>query len=665
MLEYKRKTATLEADLRDVQKRALYHDDHLRIVDAWWSQLLDEVTLLSGDRTSAPPVAVAFPTALQFKGSAEFSEHLNQKAKEIRAKVAQIFSNISNAAPADVEELQRKLSDLMAEHREMQVKFDRLRAEKEELGERLETASLRYLKAEKRLDRNKSAAVAKLEQQAYAGTGNAAGSGIGGVENGFDSRGQVNGVVEDDGKLEAAQLALKEATATVNKQKEQLDALLAENKSLLEQLTAANSKLLGLTDEDYARTDLFKTFKAQHEEVIKRINHLEATNIQLRREAEQLQAERTAYKSQIKSEAENLTGEIESQLERTEADLSRVRSGRDEIIAELTMRKASQEQERTAVQLMKEMVGAKDDRIEGLEAEVQRLRSQLEAPSSEQTSPDIESLDLTELRKKYVQLEQSFASVNNELPAMEKAYKRSMAMASKKVMDFDKLEDKVSMLIAEKSKADQKYFAARKDMDIRSNEIRALRAQNAKSSEIITQLKEVEGSTRTLLAVLEKQMSELRLMNESLAGENKKLSLSAGEANSRLESLKSQVSELSNLMRSKDATVSSAKQQTLSLETELEQLRIKYEHAQKEKAQWKAKSLANGSTEEENLRVSQPFAIVIYIANMVPATRSLHRLQGQLQGHGSQNVRSCVLPPMRGGSHEEPYEEMSQLRQGL
>lgn len=64
MLEYKREKATLESQLRDIQKRSVEHDDHLRIVDAWWTQvcktfaallydvsnfcqLLDEITLLA------------------------------------------------------------------------------------------------------------------------------------------------------------------------------------------------------------------------------------------------------------------------------------------------------------------------------------------------------------------------------------------------------------------------------------------------------------------------------------------------------------------------------------------------------------------------------------------------------------------------------------------
>jgi hypothetical protein len=39
MLEYKREKATLESQLKDVQKRSSDHDDHLRVIDVWWSQV--------------------------------------------------------------------------------------------------------------------------------------------------------------------------------------------------------------------------------------------------------------------------------------------------------------------------------------------------------------------------------------------------------------------------------------------------------------------------------------------------------------------------------------------------------------------------------------------------------------------------------------------------
>jgi len=41
MREYKREKATVESLLRDLEHRSRYHDDHLRIIDAWFEQVSD------------------------------------------------------------------------------------------------------------------------------------------------------------------------------------------------------------------------------------------------------------------------------------------------------------------------------------------------------------------------------------------------------------------------------------------------------------------------------------------------------------------------------------------------------------------------------------------------------------------------------------------------
>jgi len=569
---------------------------------------------------------------------------LAAKSKEIKSKLQNLFTNLSSSRgqqPSSVQDLQAKLTKLLASQKEYLVKLDRLRTQKDELSERLEAASLRYIKAEKRLDRAKSSAVAKLEQQAIAGTGNNAGSGIGGVE---DVE-MTNGIEEESA---SSSTAYKEAKSVVAKQKEQLDTVTAENKALTEQLTAASTRLSSLNEDDYARTELFKQFRIQHEDVIRRINHLEATNIQLREDAEKYQAERTTYRVQVESENEILTGELESQLQRVDADLTRIRSARDELNAELSMRKANQDQDHTATQHIKELVGAKDDRIAAAELEVERLRSHIEQQSSEPTQrPEIETMDLQELRNAYETLKREFESINQELPALQSAYKRVQALATKKVMDFTALEEKVQILAAEKSKADQKYFAARKDMDTRISEVRTLRIQNSKSSEIITQLKDVETSNRTLLGNLEKQLSEMKQSNTSIMADNKKLESTTREATSKSDTLKNQVSELTNLLKTKDSNNSSTKQRIQAVEQENEKLKVKLEQSQKERDTWKQKSLSNQSGEEEMLRVSSPENLPDYAKLTSLDSCVVHYLSKGFQEYDLEDLWSSFLQPLR------------------
>jgi hypothetical protein len=39
MQEYSRKAQTAESRLEELHKRSVHHDDHLRIIDAWWRQV--------------------------------------------------------------------------------------------------------------------------------------------------------------------------------------------------------------------------------------------------------------------------------------------------------------------------------------------------------------------------------------------------------------------------------------------------------------------------------------------------------------------------------------------------------------------------------------------------------------------------------------------------
>lgn len=39
MQEYKRDKVTLEAKVKELSKAITYHDDHLRIIDAWFKQV--------------------------------------------------------------------------------------------------------------------------------------------------------------------------------------------------------------------------------------------------------------------------------------------------------------------------------------------------------------------------------------------------------------------------------------------------------------------------------------------------------------------------------------------------------------------------------------------------------------------------------------------------
>ncbi|KAK4192068.1 BRE1 E3 ubiquitin ligase-domain-containing protein [Podospora australis] len=598
MQEYKREKGSLEHRVQQLEKNSKDHDDHIRIFDAWMLQLLQEIELsveaaIPTLSSRASEDSLLYTSALSFKDSEDFQKHLNEKASAFQSKAKAILKRLGAArgeVKPEVSQLESQVKALLAQQKELNAKVDSLEADKAALQEQYDQATLKAIKAERKLDRVRSAQVQKMEQQALA-SATTRPSGI--DENGDSS--MSNG---DNG---AYKVQYQEAAAVVAKQNQQIDAALQENKALVEENSALKVKKEVLSDEDYVRTDVFKHFKLQNEDLIKRINHAEATNKQLREEAEKLRSERTEWKTKLETEAQVVTLELEDQIQQKDQDLTRIRSTRDELVAEVTMRKASQDQEKTAIIHMKELVEAKAGRISQLESELERLRP-VEDVEMAGVQSNLESLSSDELQQKCTKLQKDYDAISQELPLLEKAYKKAMALARNKVMDFQALEERVAALIAEKSKADQKYFAARKDMDIRNAEIRALRAQNGKSSEIIAQLKEVEAQNRLMLSGLEKQIALLKSEAVSNMAERKRLETLSAETVRRADGMKAQLNNLLELVKAKDNSVATMKEQTVHREQELERVKVRLDETKQDCDKWRRKCHSNSTEEEEALR---------------------------------------------------------------
>ena len=344
--------------------------------------------------------------------------------------------------------------------------------------------------------------------------------------------------------------------------------------------------------------------KTQYEDVIKRINHLEATNVQLREEASTLHAERTAYREKIEKESQVPIGDLEHKLSRAETDLARIRAARDELGADVAMRKATQDRGQAAYDQMKELVAAREDRIKALESEIERMRLQTGQSNHEPSRTErLDELSIQDLVGKYRNLEQEYSLLSNELPSMGAAWKKASALAAKKVGDAAALEEKVVRSQAEKSKADQKYFATMKLNESREAEVKTLRAQNLKSSEIIAQLKEVEASTRQLLQNLEKQVTETKDALTVMTTQNRNLQQQITQNSITSVGLRSQISDLTNSLRQKDAALASTSKNERRFETELEQVRVRLTGTEETLERWKSKAAGNESAEFEMLRV--------------------------------------------------------------
>jgi E3 ubiquitin-protein ligase BRE1 len=555
-----------------------------------------------------PEAGELFRSSLLFDDHAQFESHLRSRSSKIKAAIKDVFGRLPAAEP-EVRSLQERLSALLATEKAHVIESQRIIGERDQLSERLEQASYRYLLAEKKLDRAKSAQVQKLERQATMG-------GTSESSSSSEKKSAKNEVAETNGEVDsavhaAAETARREALAASEKRKLQTEQLEAENKQLTEELTSAKVRITSLSDEDYAKTDLYKLLKSQHEDVIKRVNDLEATNMQLREEAQKLQAERTSYRNNMEEESQTNTTDLESQLARAESDLARIRNARDELSAELSVRKGSQEQSQVASESIKELAAARETRITALESEVERLKLQIGESTAAATDEALQGMSIEELRSKLKTLENQHLLLNNELPSMEAAWKKTKSLAERKVSEIMEWEEQRTRINAEKAKADQKYFAAMKAKEARENELRTLKAQNAKSSEIVTQLKDAENNSRSLIINLEKQISESKESLTSLAQQNRTMQQKLSEGNITLEKLRTQITDMKKLVVSKDAASSAAASAKRQAEVELEEVKVRLEDTKKAFDNIKRKGSGRES-ESDDWRVSAAVPHSIY-----------------------------------------------------
>lgn len=544
---------------------------------------------MSGDAATSQPL----PPALFFEDSHSLKKHLSSRKEKILASLSALFARYSPTSP-EVADLQQQLSKLLADEKDRVVQLQRLTTEREQLSDRLDMATHRYLVAEKKIDRIKSHQVQKLEQQAVASSTvkEEAPSASNGVE-------AANGVSPGPAS-EEVEASRNQAVAEAAKRKEQLDQIEQENKKLTEEVTALKLKLTGLSDDDYAKTDLFKALKTQHEDVIKRINNLEATNIQLREEAQKYQAERTAYRIKIDDETRSALAESESNISQAEANLARIRSTRDELLTKNTVLESSQKDSHASIEQSKELVSACESRIAALESECERLRLQIaEHQTSEAQESSRMEVDLTpeQMRAKITNLENQLALLGNELPSMEAAWKKAQATASKKIADTVAWEESVQKAHADKAKADQKFFAAMKTKGELEQQIRILRAQATKSTEVVAQLKEADSLSRSLVDKLEKQTAEMRSQMEELSIQHRQLQQKAGESATLSERQINQIAELKKVVEAKDTSCLTAKHAQRESETERDKLTAQVAGLEKQVQIWKKKSAGNQSSE--------------------------------------------------------------------
>ncbi|KAI9653378.1 MAG: hypothetical protein M1831_006083 [Alyxoria varia] len=599
MREYKREIGVLEGDLKDVNSRSKHHDKFLRQVDSFLMSLIKQEAFLTGQEESIPdPPFTLFDPSQHFSAPDSFEEHLRNKAEEIRSIIQKLADNLPSSTSPDASELRKKVSELEEAQRSHWSELRHMEDEKEQLSERLESASYRYMFSEKKLDRFKSAQVAKMEARAKIAPKSDTNEGNNEVQS---SKGETdaNGATEDTALV--SESSRKQAVVVGEKRAEQLEQATEENKRLNEELNAIKLKLSSISEEDLFNSEVFKSFKSQYEDLVSRLNDYEATNTQLRSELKQLQGERLASREQADTEIRTHTIEQEAQIARLDSDLARIRHLRDELYAEVSVRKECETKDEAAREQHRDLIAAHESRIATLEAEVERLRIG-KASSVSDATPDAVDQDINTLKDKLNTAEKDKRLLEKELSSMETAWRKTLAAANKKIEAVENAEEKIGKYAAEKAKADQKYFAAMKAKEALQAEVKAQKNQGSKASEIVTQLKNAEASARSMAAATERQLADLRETVGQITNQHRSLQTKFDQQKASNDQTNSRLTTMQEMVDGKEASLQEAKKSQRQAETTTEELKVQLEQTEKNLETWRKKGLGNSTEEYEVLR---------------------------------------------------------------
>ena len=123
------------------------------------------------------------------------------------------------------------------------------------------------------------------------------------------------------------------------------------------------------------------------------IARLESSSERLQEENTALVAERTKFKEDIIAEHKIAIDEANSQIQRIERDLTRVRGVRDELHFEIQNRKVREDETLQSAREISEIADSREMRIVALEKEVERYKIQAEArPIQTNTESSVDQL---------------------------------------------------------------------------------------------------------------------------------------------------------------------------------------------------------------------------------------------------------------------------------
>lgn len=384
-----RKLLEARRDLQRIERRsATYQDDlavseqRAAVLQRFWNLLLTDL---------ATRLALHDQEAFASSSSSDPRSDPSAMEQQLQQQSSAVLQSLSKQGDISIVELQQKLHDLADEasrHKQdlflTQSKLQRAQDALAQTTQKLSKVEHEYVRYQSNLLRategkptvpagttvSASEPPPAVEQPAASDVKKDAAS-TSAAEAGPETSEALQKALDE---LESARQDVELTRRESDSRYAEIQTLNEEVRTLRYKLHETQSKLTTLPEEVLLNSALYRELQTSLRHAQQDLQNTREAMQTLETEASAMREERGSFQQTVEAEASSRTEDLEKLVKAKEADVTRLRSQRDELNAELTERRSREQVKFTQIEEMKALLNSKEERLTLLTSQVRRLR---------------------------------------------------------------------------------------------------------------------------------------------------------------------------------------------------------------------------------------------------------------------------------------------------
>lgn len=384
-----RKLLEARRDLQRIERRAGTFQDDLAVseqraavLQRFWNLLLTEL---------AARLAIQDQDVFALSSASDSRSDLTAMEQQLEQQSSAVLRCLSQQGDVNIVELQQKLHDLADEGSRYKQDLFLTQSKLQRAQDALAQTSQKLSKVEHEYVRYQSNLLRATEGKPTipAGTIVSASEPAPATEQTADTAvkketatlAPTDGAPHTSETLQKAVDELESARQDVELTRRESDSRYAEIQTLNEEvrtlkckLHETQTKLTTLPEEVLLSSALYRELQTLLRNAQQDLQSSKEAMQALETEATALREDRAAFQQTVEAEAASRSEDLEKLIKAKEADVTRLRSQRDELNAELTERRSREQVKFTQIEEMKALLNSKEERLILLSSQVRRLR---------------------------------------------------------------------------------------------------------------------------------------------------------------------------------------------------------------------------------------------------------------------------------------------------